>query len=291
MSAVHSTSAHDWAGKAAVAEKGRWLAYRYLVLRRVSQVSILLLFLSGPLFGVWIAKGNLSSSLTLGVLPLTDPFALAQVLMTRHWPELSAVIGVALVLTFYAAVGGRIFCSWVCPVNMATDTASWLRRRLGIRTGRAPVHLRYWLIPCILAASAITGVTVWEWVNPVSLTHRALIFGGYLALGAVAAVFVYDLLIAPHGWCGHLCPVGATYALIGKPSLLRVSAQNSSQCNDCAECYAVCPESHVIPIALKGKEGASPIIQNTDCTLCGRCIDVCAPEVFLYTHRFNHKRV
>lgn len=291
MTATRQLDAADWAGKAAVQEKGRWLAYRFLILRRLAQVGILWLFLSGPLLGVWIVKGNLSSSMTLGVLPLTDPFVFAQVLMTRHWPELTAWVGVSLVLVFYAVMGGRIFCSWVCPVNMVTDLASWLRRRLGIRTGRPPAHLRYWLIPCILAASAITGVTVWEWVNPVSLTHRALIFGGYMALGAVVAVFVYDLLIAPHGWCGHLCPVGATYALIGRKSLLRVSAQESSKCNDCAECYAVCPEPQVIPIALKGKEGASPIIENSDCTLCGRCIDVCAPEVFLYTHRFNHKRV
>ena len=131
MSAVNHTS-DDWVGKAALEEKGRWLAYRYLILRRVTQVGILLLFLSGPWFGVWIAKGNLSSSMTLGVLPLTDPFALAQVLMTRHWPELTALVGVALALVFYAVVGGRIFCSWVCPVNMATDGASWLRRRLGL---------------------------------------------------------------------------------------------------------------------------------------------------------------
>ena len=281
----------DWVGQAAAKEKGPWLAYRFLILRRLSQIGILMLFLSGPLFGVWIAKGNLTSSMTFGVLPLTDPFALAQVLMTRHWPEVSALVGVAIVLIFYGVVGGRIFCSWVCPVNIVTDAASGLRRRFGIRTGRAPAQLRYWLIPGFLAASTITGVTVWEWVNPVSLTHRAVIFGGHLALGALLAVFLYDLLIAPHGWCGHVCPVGATYALIGSKSLLRVSAQDSSKCNDCAECYAVCPEPQVIPIALKGKEGASPVIQNSDCTLCGRCIDVCAPNVFLYTHRFNHKRV
>jgi ferredoxin-type protein NapH len=147
------------------------------------------------------------------------------------------------------------------------------------------------MIPCVLGASALTGVTVWEWVNPVSLTHRAVIFGGYVALGGVLAVFLYDLLVAPRGWCGHLCPVGATYALLGRKSLLRVSAQASSRCNDCADCYAVCPEPQVIPIALKGKHDASPVIEDADCTLCGRCIDVCAPQVFLYTHRFNHKRV
>ena len=53
------------------------------------------------------------------------------------------------------------------------------------------------------------GHTVWEAVNPVSMTQRALIFGGTVAWGAVAAVFLFDLLIAPRGWCGHVCPVGA----------------------------------------------------------------------------------
>jgi ferredoxin-type protein NapH len=278
-------------GADALRDKGWWRAYRFLLLRRLSQLSILGLFLLGPLAGIWVVKGNLSSSLTLDVLPLTDPFTLAQVLATRHWPELSALLGVGIVIAFYALAGGRVFCSWVCPVNLATDGASWLRRRLNITSGRAPRELRYWLIPAVLGACAISGVAVWEWVNPVSLTHRALIFGGNMALGAVAAVFVFDLLVAPRGWCGHLCPVGATYALIGRKSLLRVSAQRSSHCNDCADCYAVCPEPQIIPISLKGKNGASPVIDSAACTNCGRCIDVCGPDVFTYTHRFNQKRV
>jgi ferredoxin-type protein NapH len=131
---------------------------------------------------------------------------------------------------------------------------------------------------------------VGEWVNPVSLTQRALIFGGVLAWSATWAVFLFDLLVAPRGWCGHLCPVGASYALIGAKSLLRVSARHSSRCNDCADCYAVCPEPQVIPIALKAKGGAGPVILDRDCTNCGRCIDVCSTDVFTYTHRFDNKR-
>lgn len=277
-------------GREAIGSKGWWRAHRWLLLRRLSQLGIIGLFLLGPLAGVWIVKGNLSSSMTLGVLPLTDPFTLAQVIAARHWPELSALVGAAIAIAFYALVGGRVFCSWVCPVNVATDAASWLRRSLKISTGRSPRELRYWLIPAILIACAVSGVTVWEWVNPVSLTQRALIFGGSTAFGALAAVFMFDLLVAPRGWCGHLCPVGATYALIGSKSLLRVSARHSSRCNDCADCYAVCPEPQIIPIALKGKGGASPVIDSSACTNCGRCIDVCGPDVFTYTHRFNHER-
>lgn len=278
-------------GREAQRVKGWWLAHRFLLLRRLSQLSIMVLFLLGPLAGLWIVKGNLSSSLTLGLLPLTDPFVLAQVLATRHAPEASALIGAALVIAFYALVGGRVFCSWVCPVNVVTDGAAWLRRRLKISSGRAPrPGLRYALVAAVLLASALAGHTVWESVNPVSLTQRALIFGGSAAWGAVLAVFLFDLLVAPRGWCGHVCPVGASYALIGSRSLLRVSARHSSRCNDCADCYAVCPEPQVIALPLKGKGGAGPVISDSDCSNCGRCIDVCATDVFKLTHRFDSRR-
>ena len=271
--------------------KGWWLAHRFLLLRRASQFGILALFLLGPLAGIWLVKGNLASSLTLDTLPLTDPFVLAQVLATRHLPESSALLGAAIVIAFYAIAGGRVFCAWVCPVNVVTDAAAWLRKRFNITSGRAPKgHLRHWLLGAVLVASAASGTSVWETVNPVSMTQRALIFGGSLAWGITAAVFLFDLFVAPRGWCGHLCPMGAAYALIGHKSVLRVSARHSSRCNDCADCYAVCPEPQVIPIALKGKGGASPVIDDAACTNCGRCIDVCGPAVFNFTHRQDSRR-
>lgn len=278
-------------GQTAIAANGWWLAHRFLLLRRASQIAVFLLFLLGPLAGLWVVKGNLSASLTLGVLPLTDPFVLAQVLATRHWPEASALIGAAIVIAFYATVGGRVFCAYVCPVNVVTDGAAWLRRRFNITTGRAPRGgLRYWLAGAVLVACAVAGSAVWEWVNPVSMTQRALIFGGTAAWGAAAAVFLFDLLVAPRGWCGHVCPVGATYALIGHKSLLRVSAAHSSRCDDCADCFAVCPEPQVITVPLKGKLGAGPVITSRECTNCGRCVDVCGPAVFRFTHRFDRRR-
>lgn len=288
MSAVPTAAKR--VGADALQAKGWWRTHQWLLLRRVVQLAILGLFLLGPLAGVWIVKGNLASSLTLGVLPLSDPFVLAQVLATRHVPELSALLGAAIVIVFYALAGGRVFCAWVCPVNVATDAAAWLRRRFNLNSGRAPRELRRWLLGAVLLAAALTGTLVWESVNPVSLTQRALIFGGGAAWGALAAVFLFDLLVAPRGWCGHLCPAGAAYALIGAKSLLRVSARHSSRCNDCADCYAVCPEPQVIPIALKGKGGAGPVILDAACSNCGRCIDICSTDVFTYTHRFDHKR-
>ena len=72
-------------GHEAVEVKGWLRAHKWLLLRRASQLGILALFLVGPWLGWWIVKGNLASSLTLGVLPLTDPFLIAQQFaQTRH---------------------------------------------------------------------------------------------------------------------------------------------------------------------------------------------------------------
>ena len=132
-----------------------------------------------------------------------------------------------------------------------------------------------------------TGRLAWEWVNPVSMLQRGLIFGLGSAWGVVLGVFLYDLLVAPRGWCGHLCPMGAFYGLLGRFALVRVSAPRRSACDDCMDCFAVCPEPQVIRPALKGS--GTPLIRSSDCTTCGRCIDVCGQNVFKLTTRFDQR--
>ncbi len=268
-----------------------WIArQRWLLLRRASQLGVLLLFLVGPWFGVWVLKGNLSASLIFDVVPLTDPLLALQTMVAGHWPYRTALIGAVIVLVFYLLLGGRVFCSWVCPVNMVTDAAAWLRRRLGIKTGRAPdSNTRFWLLGGLLLVTTISGVLVWEWVNPVSLLHRALIFGLSGTSLLIAGIFLYDLLIASRGWCGHLCPVGAFYGLLGRTALVRVSAARRSACDDCMDCFVVCPEPQVIRPALKQAGQIHPLILSGDCTNCGRCIDVCDRQVFKMTHRFDQR--
>lgn len=277
-------------GRTAVVKRGWLAAHKWLIARRAVQLGILALFLIGPWFGLWVVKGNLSSSLTLGVLPLTDPLLVLQSLAAGHVPVRDALIGAAIVTLFYALVGGRVFCSWVCPVNLVTDAAAWLRRRLGIKSGKTPpAALRWWLLAGVLGASAVTGSMAWEFVNPVSLLHRGLIFGAGAGLFVVAAVFVFDAFVAARGWCGHVCPMGALYAGIGAKSLVRVSAAGRARCDDCMDCFNVCPEPQVIRPALKAVNGAPPVINFAECTNCGRCIDVCSVKVFRFTSRFDQR--
>jgi len=189
-------------------------------------------------------------------------------------------------------VGGRVYCSWVCPVNMITDAAGWLRRRLGLHpVSSMSRNTRYWMLGLTLVLPLISGTIVWELVNPVSMMFRGIVFGIGWAWLLLIGIFVFDLVMARDGWCGRLCPVGAFYSLLGRRSVVRISAAEREKCDDCLDCFAVCPESQVIKPALKGaKEGVGPLIDAPNCTNCGRCIDVCAQNVFRFDTRFTQKR-
>ena len=274
-------------GQDAIVKKGWLKAHKWLLLRRFSQLSILFLFLLGPLFGVWIIKGNMSSSLMLDTIALTDPFVFLQTLFTGYMPELTVVTGAVIVAVFYFIVGGRVYCSWVCPINIVTDVADWLRRVLKIKTSLSFSRLgRYGLLAVSLVLASVTGMLVWELVNPVTMIQRELVFGMGFSWIFIAGIFILDAFVSRRAWCGHLCPMGAFYSVLGQASVIKVNAINRAACNDCMDCFAVCPEPQVIKPALKGAVDSSPLINSGNCTNCGRCIDVCAEDVFTIKHRF-----
>ncbi|HCH5919457.1 TPA: quinol dehydrogenase ferredoxin subunit NapH [Vibrio parahaemolyticus] len=275
------------AGKEAVEKLGWWRAHRFLILRRLCQLTIIALFMAGPTLGV--LTGNLSSSMLLDTVPLSDPLIVLQALATGHIPEFNALLGVVIVVVFYAILAPRAFCAWVCPLNIVTDLAAWLRRRFNIKASyRWSPAIRYWLIPVLMLGSALSGAILWTWLDPVAALHRGLVFGMGAGWVLIALVFVLDLLLVEHGWCGHLCPLGATYGVIGRKSLLRVTAVRREDCTKCMDCFYVCPEPEVLRQPLK--EGDRRVMDQ-NCISCGRCLDVCPEHVFEFKNRLNVKNI
>ncbi|MCF7361951.1 quinol dehydrogenase ferredoxin subunit NapH [Vibrio diazotrophicus] len=271
------------AGKAAIQNLGWWKAHRFLILRRISQFSIIALFMAGPTWGVF--RGNLSSSTLFDVVPFTDPLLLLQTIAAGHLPEFTAILGALIVVALYAVIAPRVFCAWVCPLNIVTDLAAWLRRKLNVKASYSwPKSLRYWLIPVLLIGSAISGSALWVWIDPVSALHRGLIFGMGAGWMLIVLVFLLDLLLVEHGWCGHLCPLGATYGIIGKQSIMRITATDRNACTKCMDCFNVCPEPQVLREPLKDGDIR---VMDQDCISCGRCIDVCSEKVFEFKTRYS----
>ncbi|MCA2412782.1 quinol dehydrogenase ferredoxin subunit NapH [Vibrio chemaguriensis] len=275
------------AGKEAVEKLGWWRAHRFLILRRLCQLTIIALFMAGPTLGA--LTGNLSSSMLLDTVPLSDPLIVLQALATGHIPEFNALLGVVIVVVFYAILAPRAFCAWVCPLNIVTDLAAWLRRKFNIKASyRWSPTIRYWLIPVLMLGSALSGAILWTWLDPVAALHRGLVFGMGAGWVLIALVFVLDLLLVEHGWCGHLCPLGATYGVIGRKSLLRVTAVRREDCTKCMDCFYVCPEPEVLRQPLK--EGDRRVMDQ-NCISCGRCLDVCPEHVFEFKNRLTVKNI
>jgi ferredoxin-type protein NapH len=257
---------------------------RFLVLRRIIQLGTLVLFWMGARGFVNILLGNYSSSELLGEVPLSDPYAVLQILASGQFPGKSVLIGAIIVSLIYIILGGRVFCSWVCPVNPVTDLASWLRRKYKIGGQfRVTRNLRFYLMLLALPVSFAAGIAAFEWVSPVAIIHRELIFTAGLGLLVIPAIFLLDLLVIKNGWCGHICPLGAFYGLLNRVSLTRVQFIKE-RCDKCMDCVVVCPEKHVINFDEMENTGK---ILDADCTNCGRCIEVCDTDAYHFSHRFK----
>lgn len=264
--------------------------YRFLILRRVVQIGILILFIGGNIYGWTFLQGNLSSSLFLQTIPLADPYAVLQMFSSGAMISIDIFVGASIIVLFYALIGGRAFCSWVCPLNMITDFASLIRRVLRWDKIERRVWLkrtlRYWILGLSLVISAIVGVAAFELVSPIGILHRGLIFGMGMGVAAVICIFLFDLFVIKNGWCGYVCPLGGTYSLIGSFSLFRVK-HDKEKCTECMECKQVCPEKQVLHIVSK----KSGFITDGECTNCGRCVEVCEDNALTFGFRLKNRRI
>ena len=246
---------------------------RFLIARRIIQISIIALF---SLQGFWL-KGDLSSSLLFEQVSLSDPFAFLQISLSTLYVQTSLLLSALVVFGFYALLGGRVFCGWICPVNIITDFAAFCRDSFGFKGSRLVTiskSLRYYLLILSLVLSLILGWPVFEHLSFVGIIQRGLIFGFSSAIYVGFLLFVFDLFFQKRAICSHICPLGGFYALASKPfakmSLLHV-VYEKDDCDKCMNCKKVCPEEQVLFMLNKH---SAPVL-GSECLRCGRCVDVC----------------
>ena len=262
--------------------------YRFLISRRILQFLILILFIGGNYFGWTILKGNLSSALLFETIHLSDPFAVLQIFAAGFLASANVIIGAVTMLLLYAILGGRSFCAWVCPVNWLTDLARWIGTKLKMnsKTGVSfPKYYRYWILVLSFILSTILGFAAFEMISPIGILQRSIIFGAGSGLFILAGIFFLEMAVLKNGWCGHLCPLGAFYSIIGKYGIFRVY-HKVENCTECMDCFKVCPEPQVLSIINK----ESGLINFGNCTNCGRCVEVCLDDALKLSHRFGKKQ-
>lgn len=263
---------------------GRLFKHRFLIARRFVQLSLIALYGAANWWGVKFLQGDLGSSLLFEKIPLSDPYAVIQMSAAGALLGVNALVGAAIISLFYAIFGGRAFCSWVCPVNIVTDSANFLRRALRLDEAERKVwvsrNVRYWILALSVLLSFAFGVAAFEMISPIGVLNRGLIYGFGFGAAVIVGVFLFDLFALKNGFCGHICPLGGFYSLIGRFSIFRVR-HDRDKCTLCMKCVNICPEKQVL--SMVGKK--SEFVRSGECTNCGRCVEVCDDDALGFSFR------
>ncbi|NMD06897.1 MAG: 4Fe-4S binding protein, partial [Phyllobacteriaceae bacterium] len=170
------------------------------------------------------------------------------------------------------------FCSWICPYHLLAEFAEFLHLKLA-RIGLAKDHvfhrgLRPILFVIFLGLAFAMGYTVFEYVNPVGIVSRALVYGPTIALLWVMFLLAIEVFYSRRFWCRYVCPMGLTYGMAGALSPVQVE-YNLEICLHEGECRKVCMVPHVLEITKMGYASDTFEYIGADCTRCGMCVDAC----------------
>jgi ferredoxin-type protein NapH len=255
--------------------------------RWLSIVILNLLFVISYWFDVQLVEGALTASRFVG-FHMADLNGALQVMLAYKQVMINLVIGTVTVLLCWWFVGGRAFCSWICPYHLLAEFAEMIHLRLAALGIAVDVKfhrgLRTILWFTFLALAAVTGYTVFEFVNPVGILSRALIYGPTIALLWVVALLGIEIFFSRRFWCRYICPIGLSYGMTGAVSPLQVK-YDLSKCLHEGECRKACMVPHVLELTKMGYASDSFEYIGADCTRCGMCIDVCPQNALSFSVR------
>jgi ferredoxin-type protein NapH len=233
-------------------------------------------------------------SLEIGPFSLTDPLAGVESVVARKKVVWVLIIGLLIPIGI-ALIFGRVFCSWICPMNLFLECTDKLRGVLGFlelppKDIQFSRHTRFALLGTGLVVVGITSIPILGYIYPPAMIGREahdLVFGifdraedgffGFWMGGLTSvslilvAIALFEVTLSQRWWCRYMCPGGGLYALLGWVRPVRVKLDKST-CTECTKCIPACPV------------GLNPM-QNElglNCDNCGVCISVCAPKSLSY---------
>jgi ferredoxin-type protein NapH len=259
------------------AEAHKKVSHKWRNRRWATLVLANLLFVVSFAFDIQILEGALTASRFIG-FHLIDLNSALQVMLAHKHIITNLLIGTGTVLVFWILLGGRSFCSWVCPYHLVAEWVEnihlWLVKKKLVTDQSVDRRLRtvFWVVFALLAV--FTGYTVFEAISPTGILSRALIYGPGLALLWVLALLVFEVFFVRRAWCRYACPIGLTYGVVGIASPVRVKYELDG-CFHEGNCRKVCLVPHVLDTVIKGRAVDTEVPIGPDCTRCGLCVDVC----------------
>jgi ferredoxin len=213
---------------------------------------------------------------------------------------------IVLVLTF---LGGRIYCSTICPLGTLQDIIIFVRRKVSpkrrLRFKKALTVLRYSIFGVTIISLFVTGLMAINLLDPYAnfgrmgthilqplilwtnnfvakllpslglniLEGRPLHLASF-AFSAGMLMLVFAMAVFRERlYCNTICPVGTILGLLSKLSLFKLKIDKPS-CTHCGKCQLVCKANC---IDVKSME-----IDTNRCVACYNCIPVCSGKSIDY---------
>jgi ferredoxin-type protein NapH len=265
---IHLELAHK--AKHAQPEKIRWIRWSVLL-------AVNLLFVLSYYLDIQLLEGAMTASRFVG-FHMADLNSALQVMLAFKHVVINLLIGTVTVFIMWWLLGGRTFCSWVCPYHLLAEWTEMLHVYLAKKkiVKDHPFDRRartwFWIIFAVLAL--VTGYTVYETISPTGILSRALIYGPGVALIWVTLLLLFEIFYSRRAWCRYACPIGLTYGLVGATSPFKIQYHLDS-CFHEGECRKVCLVPHVLDTVIMGRARGLNVDIGADCTRCGRCVDTC----------------
>lgn len=253
-------------------------------LRRFILLGIIVLFFL-QFLRIKVLVGGLTGSLAVWFVKLIDVFAYFESLIASRDFTTTAFWAVLPVVAIYL-IFGRAFCGWVCPMDFLFEMVDKMRGdrqwAIGDRIKRISPKIGYPIAAALLIVSGLMNIPFFtSYLSHLTNFFRLLTGSVFLAfkLPVEPIVLAYSggtiiLLLGleyffPRLWCRVLCPVGKTYGLFNKASLLKLKFMEG-ECGECNLCDQMCYMK--VKIA---RNIDRPGLRDTNCIYCGRCAEGC----------------
>lgn len=227
------------------------------------------------------AKGTFLWSVTIKDFNISDPLAFVGSVFGSLGFYSKLFISI-LPLVLLTLLLGRVYCGWLCPMNLLFELNGKIRsllRKLGINIFNISFARlnKYALLIVGALLTMVLGVQVFSFIYPPILLNREiihLIYFGSVGTGAVMLVliFMFEISISQRAWCRYFCPGGALWSLLGVKRVVQVTVDREI-CDNCGKCNIAC-EFGLNP--MKGEMGM-------ECDNCGKCMSKCKIDALKYS--------